>query len=124
MTQQQGLPELPQRFICLKVQDIGRVNTGATPSNPLRYDHLTDFIRCYNPDNRPRRAETAQFKAFAYDTLRQRDKVSLDIFWLKDDSLADLEHLPTPEVLAREIAENLQVAFAQFDSIYADLTER
>ena len=83
---------------------------------------FTDFICCFNPDNRYHCEETEQFRAFDYDTLMQRDTVSLDIFWLKDDSLEELEHLPTLEIIAREIAENLQVVFSQFDSTYADLT--
>jgi type I restriction enzyme M protein len=53
----------------------------------------------------------------------QRDKVSLDIFWLKDASLEDLENLPTPDILARDIAENLESALEQFASIYEDLEE-
>ena len=47
----------------------------------------------------------------------KRDKANLDIFWLKDDSLEDSENLPDPEVLAREIADDLQTALEQFSSI-------
>jgi type I restriction enzyme M protein len=53
--------------------------------------------------------------------LLQRDKVSLDIFWLKDESLEDSENLPDPDVLAREIAENLEAAMEQFSGIYQEL---
>ena len=53
----------------------------------------------------------------------QRDKVSLDIFWLKDESLEDTENLPAPDVLAAEIVENLQPALEQFNGIYEDLRE-
>ena len=49
------------------------------------------------------------------------DKVSLDIFWLKDESLEDSENLPDPDVLAAEIVENLQAALEQFGSIYEEL---
>ena len=52
----------------------------------------------------------------------QRDKVSLDIFWLKDDSLEDSANLPAPEVLALEISENLEAALEQFNSIYESLS--
>ena len=51
----------------------------------------------------------------------QRDKVSLDIFWIKDESLEDSENLPAPEVLANEIVENLGVALEQFESIVEEL---
>jgi type I restriction enzyme M protein len=58
---------------------------------------------------------------FTYDELLQRDKVNLDIFWLKDESLEDSANLPAPEILAKEIAENLESALEQFTSIHEDL---
>jgi type I restriction enzyme M protein len=51
----------------------------------------------------------------------KRDKVSLDIFWLKDDSLEDSANLPDPDVIAAEIAEDLQAALDQFAQIAAEL---
>ena len=90
-------------------------------TNPLRYEDLQDFISCYNPENRFKRKETERFKAFAYDELIQRDKINLDIFWLKDESLEDAADLPDPDVLARDIAENLAAALEQFAGIYEDL---
>jgi type I restriction enzyme M protein len=92
-------------------------------TNPLKYEDLQDFIHCYNPDNRHQREETERFKRFTYGQLMQRDKVSLDIFWLKDESLEDMENLPDPDVLALEIAENLESALDQFRAIYEDLEE-
>ncbi len=53
----------------------------------------------------------------------QRDKANLDIFWLKDESLEDTENLPAPEILAAEIAENLESALEQFNSIREELDE-
>jgi type I restriction enzyme M protein len=90
-------------------------------TNPLKYEDLLDFIKCYNPENRHERKETERFKAFTFDKLMQRDKVSLDIFWLKDKRLEDAENLPDPDVLASEIAENLESALEQFSSISEDL---
>jgi type I restriction enzyme M protein len=87
-------------------------------TNPLRYDDLQDFIQCYNPKNRFERKETDRFKSFSYDELMQRDKVSLDIFWLKDESLEDSENLPSPDLIAAEIVENLESALEQFSGIY------
>jgi type I restriction enzyme M protein len=92
-------------------------------TNPLRYEDLQDFIKCYNPQNRYERQETERFKAFTYNQLMQRDKVNLDIFWLKDESLEDTENLPPPEMLARHIAENLESALEQFSSIREDLEQ-
>ncbi len=92
-------------------------------TNTLKYSDLEDFIRSYNPANRHERQQTERFRAFAYDELVQRDKASLDIFWLKDESLEDSDNLPDPDVLAREIAENLQAALEQFNSIQQALEE-
>ncbi|MBD2667248.1 class I SAM-dependent DNA methyltransferase [Richelia sinica] len=90
-------------------------------TNPLRNEDLQDFIRCFNPQNRHDRQETERFRAFTYQELTQRDKVSLDIFWLKDESLEDSENLPTPDVLALEIAEDLEAALELFQSITENL---
>ncbi len=55
-----------------------------------------------------------RFKVFSYDELIKRDKVSLDIFWLRDKSLEKSENLPDPDLLVKEIVENLEVALEQF----------
>ena len=89
----------------------------------MRYADLEDFIQCYNPENRHEREETERFRAFTYDEIMQRDKVSLDIFWLKDESLEDTENLPDPDVLAQEIVGNLEAALLQFESIVEELEE-
>jgi len=99
-----------------------RTNTHFTlKTNPLNYEDLEDFIKCYNPANRFERQETERFKVFTYDEIMKRDKVSLDIFWLKDESLEDSANLPAPEILAREIADNLEAALEQFNSIFEEL---
>ena len=91
--------------------------------NPMRYSDLHDFIACYNPDNRHDRKETERFKAFSYDELMQQDKVNLDIFWLRDESLEDTENLPEPDELAEDIAANLAAALEQFQDIYEGIAE-
>jgi type I restriction enzyme M protein len=93
-------------------------------TNPMRREHLDDFVKRYNPKNRHKRNETDCFRAFPYADLIQRDKANLDIFWLKDESLEDTESLPPPDVLAREIVENLEAALEQFASIGEELEER
>jgi len=90
-------------------------------TNPLKYEDLRDFVRCYNPQNRRDRKESERFHVFTYDELMQRDKVNLDIFWLEDESLEDSANLPAPDVLAREITENLESALDQFISISRSL---
>jgi type I restriction enzyme M protein len=93
-------------------------------TNTLKYEDLSDFIKCYNNENRFNRTETERFKAFKYDELLQRDKLSLDIFWLKDESLEDSENLPDPDIIARDIAENLESALEQFAGISEVLGEK
>ena len=68
-----------------------------------------------NPDGR--------WRAYSHDELVARDKTSLDIFWLKDDSLADSDNLPAPAVIAQEIVEDLQAALEQFKLIARDLEQ-
>jgi len=105
----------------LWIYDLRTNKNFTLKTHPLRYEDLEDFIRCYNPEKRFERQETERFKAFTYDELMKRDKLSLDIFWLKDESLEDSENLPDPNVLAKEISENLETALEQFSSIYEDL---
>jgi len=90
-------------------------------TRPLRRENLDDFVASYHPENRHKRKETERFHAFSYDELIKRDKASLDIFWLKDDSLEDSANLPAPDVIAAEIVEDLQAALDEFALIAADL---
>jgi type I restriction enzyme M protein len=83
---------------------------------------LDDFVACYNADNREERAETERFKLFTYEELLARDKASLDIFWLRDESLEDTDNLPAPEVIAAEIVEDLQAALDEFSAIATTLS--
>ena len=82
-----------------------------------------DFIKYYNPDNRHERQESERFKKFTYEQLKNRDKTNLDIFWLKDESLENLENLPEPEIIAQEIAENLESTLEQFQNIIESLQQ-
>ena len=91
-------------------------------TNQLNYEDLQDFIACYNPENRHERKEAERFKPFSYDDLIKRDKTSLDIFWLRDESLEDSANLPDPDVLALDIVENLQAALEQFNGIHEEVS--
>ena len=88
--------------------------------NPLKRADLDEFVKCYRPQNRHDRKPTwneqspeGRWRCYSYDELIKRDKASLDIFWLKDESLSESENLPPPDVLAREIVEDLQTALEQ-----------
>jgi len=106
-----------------------RTNVGFTlKQNPLTRADLDEFVDCYNPDNRHERTETwseetddGRWRAFAYEELMARDKVNLDIFWLRDESLEETANLPEPDVLAAEIVDDLEAALEQFRAIAEDL---
>jgi type I restriction-modification system DNA methylase subunit len=87
----------------------------------LKLDDLQDFITSYNPENRHERVATERLKFFSYEELMARDKASLDIFWLKDDSLDNLDDLPPPDVLQQEIIEHLEAALASFRDVAVGL---
>ncbi len=93
-------------------------------TNPLKYEDLQDFITCYNASNKLERKESERFHGFTFDTLMERDKVNLDIFWLRDESLEDSDNLPDPDVIALEIAENLEDALEQFSGIVGALEKK
>ncbi|MDO9073950.1 MAG: N-6 DNA methylase [Rubrivivax sp.] len=97
-------------------------------TNPLQRADLDEFVDRYNVGQRQKRKPTwsaenpeGRWRSYSYDELVARDKASLDIFWLKDESLADSDNLPPPEVIAQEIVEDLQAALAQFKLIAEDL---
>ncbi len=97
--------------------------------NPMTDRDLEDFIKCYNPENRYERKETwsesnpdGRWRRFPVDDILKRDKTSLDIFWIKDKSLADLDNLPDPEDLAADIIENLQSALDSFNELRSKLS--
>lgn len=99
--------------------------------HPMTYGDLEDFIKCYNPQNRHQREETwsednldGRWRKFGIEEILVRDKTSLDFFWLKDKSLADLDNLPSPDELAEDIIENLQDALDSFKNLQNALKNR
>ncbi|MGB0176434.1 MAG: N-6 DNA methylase [Owenweeksia sp.] len=93
---------------------------------PLQLEDLREFITLYNPGNHNKRKETwadteekqdGRWRKFTYDEITARDKTNLDISWLKDQSLADLDNLPEPDILAGEIIENIESALDSFREI-------
>ena len=97
--------------------------------HPMTDGDLEDFVACYNPENRHERKETwsesnpdGRWRKFSIDDILKRDKTSLDIFWIKDKSLADLDNLPDPDFLADDIIENLQSALESFQELKKQLS--
>ncbi|MDD2734918.1 MAG: hypothetical protein PHF56_13335 [Desulfuromonadaceae bacterium] len=91
---------------------------------------MQEFVACYNPLDRHERTDIwdeqnnpeGRWRRFSYDQIISRDKTSLDIFWLKDKSLTDLDNLPEPDELAAEIIDNLEAGLSSFREIVAALT--
>lgn len=102
---------------------------GATLEAPTVSQNLRKFIGCYHPADRHKRKETwhaeknptGRWRKYSYAELAARDKTSLDLFWLKDDSLADLDNLPEPADLAEEIIENIEAGLNSFRIVAARL---
>jgi len=97
-------------------------------TDPLKREDLDEFVKCYNAENRYKREPTwsektpdGRWRAYDYEELINRDKASLDIFWLRDESLEESDNLPDPDVLAQEIVEDLEAALEQFREIATDL---
>ena len=97
-------------------------------TKPLKRSDLDEFVNCYNPGKRHQRKPTfgeksleGRWRSFSFDEIAKRDKLNLDILWIKDKSLEDAESLPEPDVLAQEIAEDLQAAMEMFATIAAEL---
>ncbi len=108
-----------------------RTNIRHTPKkNPMRYEHLEDFVACYNSGNLLQREETyhekenpeGRWRKYSYEDLIARDKTNLDITWLKDENLIDLENLPEPETLIDEIIDNIESALESFKTIKESLS--
>ncbi len=105
----------------LWIYDLRTNNRFTLKTNPLRDNDLQDFIDVYNSKNRHKRVETERFSSFSYEELTQREHANLDIFWLKEDSLEDISDLPSPDVLAGEITQNLESALELFQNIQTEL---
>lgn len=102
-----------------------RTNIHHTPKkNTLQFQNLKNFVECYSPNNRKKRQESwsektpeGRWRKFSYNEIITRDKTNLDIFWLKDDNIIDMDNLPEPDDLINEIIENIQSALENFKTI-------
>jgi len=97
----------------------------------LERSDLDEFVACFNPNNRHERKPTwsesnpnGRWRPYSYEEIIARDKASLDIFWIRDESLEDSANLPEPQVIAAEIAEDLRAALEQIEDVLADLQAR
>jgi type I restriction enzyme M protein len=98
---------------------------------PIQRADFDEFVKCYKPGKLHARKATwtedkpdGRWRSFDYDDLVKRDKLSLDLFWIKDESLTDAESLPAPDIIAQEITDDLEAALAQFTKIAARLSAK
>ena len=97
---------------------------------PIQRSDFAEFETCYKPGRMHERQPTwsddvldGRWRCYDYEDLLKRDKLSLDLFWIKDKSLTDTDSLPPPDVLATEIADDLEAALEQFTKIAARLAK-
>ena len=97
-------------------------------TRPLQHADLDEFVRLYRAENRLTRDATfgdanpqGRWRSYDVDELLARDKASLDVFWLRDESLSDSDNLPPPELIAAEIIEDLQAALDQLKELESEL---
>lgn len=91
---------------------------------PLKRTDLDDFVAAFKSGRRHEREESERFRRFAYEDLKGRDKLNLDISWLKDDGHIDPDDLPPPDEVAAEIVENLELALEKFRKVAAVLAPK
>lgn len=125
----------PHRRKKLWIYDLRTNKHFTLKESTLKRADLDEFVDCYfgcsgasmkrdgvdSQSQRYKRTESERFKSFSYDELLKRDKVNLDIFWLKDEALEESANLPAPEIIAQEISDDLEAALEQFATIAEDL---
>jgi type I restriction-modification system DNA methylase subunit len=82
------------------------------------YNRMLNIPKDYNWES-----PEGRWRKFTYEEIINRDKTSLDITWLKDKSLADLDNLPDPDVIAQDIIENLEAGLESFKEILKGLNQ-
>ena len=114
----------------VNIIEINKTVQKVVLKNSMKMDDLKDFVECYNPDNRFERKQTwseknpdGRWRCYTYGEILKRDKTNLDIFWIKDESLDDLDKLPSPEVIAAELVEELENALEQLKETSNDLSK-
>lgn len=95
---------------------------------PLKAEHFSEFESCFGPDpygrsHRKDQGESGRFRRFTREWIREKKQDSLDISWLRDESLEDAESLPEPAELARAAVLELEGALEELKGILSELGE-
>ncbi len=98
--------------------------------SPIQRKDFDEFVECFKPGKIDKRKPTwseqtpeGRWRCFEYEDLLNRDKLSVDLFWIKDKSLTDTDSLPAPDVLAQEIVDELEAALEQFTKVASKLSK-
>ena len=95
------------------------------------YENFKEFIECYNSQNIEDRKENwhehknpdGRWRKFSINNILKRDKTNLDILWINDHSLTDLENLPDPDLISSEIIENIESSLNNLREISSSLSK-
>lgn len=100
-------------------------------TNPMQRHHLDDFVKCYNSANISGRVETydadknpnGRWRKFSVDEITKRDKTSLDITWIKQDSEANEYTLAQLMDMIKSESDSIANAVAQLQSLISNIEE-
>ena len=87
---------------------------------PLTAKHFEEFEKAYTAKVREDQGEEGRFRCFSREYIAKHDD-SLDISWLKDNSLEDATDLPTPDILATEAMTELSEAINELEALMEEL---
>ena len=97
-------------------------------TNPMEEEHLADFVKCYNPENRHKRKETwsetnpdGRWRKFTYDEIIQREGTNLDFKWIKEET-DSVEDVSIDELMG-ELKSQREAYVAAIDGLDAALAE-
>lgn len=123
-----GLPESNSQTKEVWIYDYRTNIKHSLKNNSMKFSHLQDFIQCYNPSKPFKRKETwssknpdGRWRRFSKEEIFMRDRLSLDISWIKDDSFSTYDKSRSSKEISEEIMESLQKALDGFKRFTLEL---
>ncbi len=105
----------------LWVYDLRTNQRFTLKERPLRHADMADFIARARLADRHKREESERFKRYTYAELAARDRLDLNLSWLREEGATDPATLPPPAEIAANIADELETALARFRAVAARL---
>lgn len=99
--------------------------------NPLKKEHLDDFVQCYKAADRNSAPQTyhadtnpnGRWRKYSIDEILQRDKYSLDITWIKETSEDDDKSLAQIMTDIKHKSQSLAAAVGELERLFADIND-